>query len=516
MANNVFSNVSSLRPPRSVFDLSYNKKFTCDMGQLIPIFCDEVVPGDVLSPIGNEAIVRFQPLVAPILHEVNVFTHYFFVPYRLLWPDESTDNTDGWVNFIRGGTDGLLELTQPSWIDPVNTQIGSLWDYMGMPDLGPLPIPNDYPRKAYEFIFNEYYRDQDLQDEVVDNQAILNRAWEKDYFTAARPFVQKGQSPALPVSGTSVAQWDTSSFNTQSVAANIHVKTPLADSRLGTDNSDTTTNLRNFFGDNVVDLSTATTFDINDLRESVQIQKWLERNARAGTRYKEFINSHFGDRVAPSDERLQRPEYIGGTRAPVVVSETLQTSASAFESGPVATTPQGNMAGHGITVGTGIAGSYRVREFGLIMGIMSVMPRTAYEQGINRQWARQTRYDYYFPEFSHLSEQAILQKEIMAGGTQEVQNTPFGYIGRYDEMRVKMDMVCGQMRRGEPYDYWHLGRQFDPSAPPALNSDFIKCQPDKRIFAAPSEPGLIVNFGNRVRAIRPMPAVSNPGLMDHF
>lgn len=263
--------------------------------------------------------------------------------------------------------------------------------------------------------------------------------------------------------------------------------------------------LKSALNSNTVDLSSASTFDIADLRLAFQIQKWMERNARAGARYTEFLQVHFGQ--SPRDDRLQRPEYIGGTKAPVIISEVLQTSSSD------ATSAQGNLAGHGIAISDQHAGKYHVQEFGLILGIMSVMPRTAYQQGINRQWLRRTKFDFFFPEFSNLSEQAIENAEICATSVSAHNTGIFGYQGRYDEMRVKSSMVCGQMR--DTFDYWHLGRQFDIASPPTLNADFVKCVPDKRIYAVESEPGLIVSFGNVVRAYRPLPLIAEPGLIDH-
>ena len=254
---------------------------------------------------------------------------------------------------------------------------------------------------------------------------------------------------------------------------------------------------------NTIDLSTATTFNVADLRLAFQIQKWMERNARAGARYTESLQAHFG--VSPRDERLQRPEYIGGSKTPVIVSEVLQTSSTD------ATSPQGNMAGHGVSVASTFCGKYRATEHGLIMGIMSIMPRTMYQQGMDRQWLRRSRYDFYFPEFANLSEQAILNCELYATSNEATNKAIFGYQGRYDEMRTKRNMVCGQMR--STFDYWHLGRIF--STAPALNSTFLLCVPDKRIFAVPSEPGFIVQFANLIKAWRPMPIQSDPGLIDH-
>lgn len=515
--SDVFSNIAGLTPKRSVFDLSYVKTLTCDMGQLIPVMCDEVVPGDIFK-IGNEAVVRFQPMVAPILHEVNLYTHYFFVPYRLLWDD--------WEDFISGGTEGDDASVLPRW-NPTNKAIGSLWDYLGFPTTitptGRLPL--SFPREAYNFIFSEYYRDQTLQesfDWTAGNEDILNRCWEKDYFTSSLPWQQRGVAPALPVSGATSAVWSSDLGLTFTLTAGsdtnntMQFRSRVSAPPRAVDGIDPASNTgialkppytkisQADMNNNTVDLSTATTVDIADLRLAIQLQKWMERNARAGVRYTEFLRAHFG--VSPRDERLSRPEYIGGSKSPVIFSEVLQTSSTD------ATTPQGNLAGHGVTVSVTQCGQYRAQEYGLIMGIMSVMPRTMYQQGINRQWLRQTKYDFYFPEFACLSEQAVERVEVYATAVEADNKTLFGYQGRYNEMRYKPSMVVGQMR--DTFDYWHLGRKF--TAAPELNESFVKCVPTKRIFAVETDPGLIVSFGNRITAIRPMPVQAEPGLMDHF
>ena len=225
---------------------------------------------------------------------------------------------------------------------------------------------------------------------------------------------------------------------------------------------------------NVVDLSTAATFNVADLRLAFQIQKWMERNARAGARYTEYLRAHFG--VAPKDERLQRPEYIGGSRNACIISEVLKTGTTD------ATSPQGNLAGHGITAGETYIAKYHAQEFGVIMGIMSIMPRTAYQQGIDRQWLRRSRYDFYSPEFANLSEQAVERAELYASGVEAENRTIFGYQGRYDEMRVKRSQVCGLMRTD--FNYWHLGRIFPrrPYSIRALSSvypvrGYLPCPP---------------------------------------
>nr|QJB20219.1 MAG: major capsid protein [Microvirus sp.] len=497
-----FDSVRSLQPPRSLFNLTYEKKFTCDMGQLIPVMCDEVVPGDVFK-IGCQAVVRFQPLVAPILHEVTITTHYFFVPYRLLWED--------WEKFITGDEDGTDDSVLPTWIPTSATnKVGSLWDYLGFP-VGVIPegaYPLDFPRRAYNLVYNEYYRDQTLQDEVaIDNQLILNRAWQKDYFTSALPWQQRGPAPAMPIAGVSSAQWPTGSFYQQNPVVQSGFNT-TADGRLYTGaNATARQNAINFFNSNTIDLSVASTFDIADLRLAFQIQKWMERNARAGVRYTEFLKAHFG--VSPRDDRLDRPEYIGGSKTPVIFSEVLQTSSTDT------TSPQGNLAGHGISVSEAYCGSYNVSEYGLILGMCSIMPRPSYQQGINRQWLRKTRFDFFFPEFQNLSEQAIENAEILATNSESHNAGIFGYQGRFDEMRYKPNMVVGEMR--DTFDYWHLGRIFDPAHPPALNADFIECKPAdlKRIFAVQNVPGLIVQFANLIKAYRPIMIQAEPGLIDH-
>lgn len=505
-ATHVFERVGALNPRRSVFDLSYEKKFTCDMGQLIPVQCDECIPGDIIT-IGNTAVVRFMPLVAPIMHEINMITHTFFVPYRLLWSE--------WSDFITGGEHGDNTSTLPRWT-PTNCDIGSLWDYLGFPtsaistDWCKGSLPMSFPRDAYNLIYNEYYRDENLINKVaLTQESILNSAWEPDYFTKSLPWVQKGIAPSLPISGTTVAQWPSSQFSASAhVDSGIFFNSASSDSHgyVNSTDPDYVLNARAFMNSNSVDLSSATTFNVSDLRLAFQTQKWMERNARGGTRYTESLRAHFG--ISPRDETLQRPAYIGGTRSPIIISEVLQTSAT--ETGQSA---QGNLAGHGVTVSQSLAGKYRVEEHGLIMTIMRVVPKPAYQQGINRQWLRTTKYDFFWPEFANLSEQAVTRSEIYCDNNQTNNNTIFGYQGRYNEMRTKPNQVCGLMRN--TFNYWHLGRSF--SSAPALNETFITINPTtlKRVFAVQNQPGLMVQFGNLIKAIRPIPIQAEPGLIDH-
>lgn len=528
--NKTFRTVNALRPSRSAFDLSYSKLFDCDMGQLIPVFCDEVVPGDVFK-MSNTSVVRLNPMLAPILHEISISTHYFFVPYRLLW--------DQWEDFITGGKDGDYTGEPPmcyTFMSDFEVDKLTIWDYLGMPIMSDTPMtadnsPTAWPVYAYNTIYNEYYRDQNLQDEVeLENLDVLHRAWTKDYFTSALPWVQRGVVPALPVQTelSGVFDTDVDTKVATSIAANgtfsLGGKTFNALSYQGDSKQQfwaTTGGVVNdaqSYTGGLKATSTATStastaatltavstaFNVNDLRLAFQISKWQERNARSGVRYTEFLHAHFG--VSPRDDRLQRPEYIGGTKSPVIISEVLQTSATDSVS------PQGNLAGHGISVDNNFIGKYKVQEFGLIMGLMSIMPKPSYmSQGVNRQWRRLTRYDHYFREFANLGEQAIFNSELFVSGNSNDKGI-FGFQGRYDEMRVKNNMAVGNMR--DVFSYWHLSREF--AELPKLNADFIKCVPDKRIFAVQNEPGFIVNYSTNCLALRPMPHIAEPGLIDHF
>lgn len=507
---NVFNRVQALRPGRSVFDLSYAKKFSGRMGYLYPVLHDEMVPGDVFD-LGCEAVIRFAPMVAPVLHEIVLKADWFFVPYRIM---EATvlDNKDGktpWERFITGGQSGADVARSTLGVLNMTGGVpeGGLWDHLGIPPGVNLAVaqgddsPLLFPALAYMAIWNEYYRDPNLEDIVplatasVPNSVALKTAnWDADYFTRALPFQQRGTAPALPVSGTAHAVWP-------AVDAAVPNNLNAAQGSKAPSDAHTKAALEN----NSIDLSSATSVNIAELRVAVQLQRWMERSARSGYRYVEYLYSHFG--VSPRDDRLDRPEYIGGVRQPIVVSEVLQTSKT--EAGA----PQGNLAGHGIMAGGHHIGRYHAKEFGVIMCIMTVIPRAAYQQGIPRQWLRRSRYDFYHPEFANLSEQAIDKEEIYLQAAQADNLGIFGYQGRFDEMRSKRDMVAGAMR--STLNYWHLGRIF--TGLPALNSTFGHVDPTTitRIFADTTRDHLYVHWGNRVRGIRPLPPMSNPGLMDH-
>lgn len=534
----VFSSVRGNRVGRSVFNLSHVKRFTCDMGELIPALFLECVPGDTFK-IGADVVTRFQPLVAPILDSVDLTVHYFFVPTRLLM-----DGEKDWETFLTGGKDGTddsvsLPLYKCSFADgsssnpnnPFSNGIRdgkySLADYFGIPvssDTSSIISSNHihaFPQRCYSLVFNEYYRDENLVDEVsFDNNTILYRSWKKDYFTSSLPWQQRGISPALPISGTLPLSFyreggslpDSLPLNNKYGSIGMSSEgSDILRFYTSDDSSGTGVHLANGVRGSV-NLENATTFDVAVLREAFQIQRWLELNARAGVRYTEFLKSHFG--LAPRDEVLQRPEYIGGTKSSIVVSEVLQTSQTTKgETG----SPQGSLAGHGLGAMSDFVCTYTAKEFGYIIGIASWMPKPSYQQGVNRIFSRQTKYDFYFPEFAHLSEQAVTKGEVYATGVESHDNAIFGYQSCYSEMRYMPSFNCADMR--DTFSYWHLGRIF--SSDPSLNAGFLTTNPKysggirKDIFADQESKGLLVQFGNVVKAIRPLPVYGTPGFIDH-
>lgn len=549
----VFNRVGRIRPRRNPFNLSYRKNITCNMGQLIPVMCEEVVPGDFFK-IGNQLTVRFQPLVAPIMHEISATVHYFFVPTRLIW--------DQWEDFIVNG-EQPVPYTLPRFSRPSNPQAkGSLWDYFGMPispPRSPDPAPTagatpiDFPWRCYNFVFNEFYRDEEIDAEVpLLNNNVLYRRWSKDYFTSARIRRQRGQTPALPVNvdlsyksisemiGANPYSFTPVRFHDQAsnqYTGGVVTKSNIgigADLQLRTDENSIPAGSplainADIIGEALANgalypgldyglKASAATFNVSDLRLAFQTQKWLERNSRAGVRYTSFLQAHFG--VSPSDARLDRPEYIGGTKTPVIISEVLQTSQTTEGTDG---SPLAEFAGHGLAADSHFAGSYNVQEYGYIIGIMSIMPKPSYQDGFNRQWLRRVPTDFYFPEFAHLSEQGIYNAELYHSRS-DIDYNVWGFVGQYDEMRVKHDIVCGDMRRNSEEDiqlsYWNLTRKFYEL--PLLNSSFISTQGNIRedIFAVQSQDvpldHLIVNCQNIIQAIRPLPLIAEPGLIDHF
>lgn len=531
------------------------------MGFLYPTLALECYPGDFFN-ITTKHVVRLQPMLAPIMHQINITHHFFFVPYRIL--------DKNWEDFITGGAKGDNNYELPTFKPEVGADgLNSLWDYLGMPlrqdntypDVSGVE-PIAYPFLAYHRIWNDWYRDEDLQDDIQDslddlstvqNQTWFNsirpRAWEKDYFTIARPSPQKGTAPAVNVSLTGNMSYsglnylvDTSSANPVTLSNFIpltrfnesddFLRIPpvklnedlfVSDATFGNDNVNATVKLagvtdygvkkNSILGINPEQLAggfglngVTAQFDISQLRLAVQMQKWLERNMRAGNRYIEFLLAHFG--IAPNDARLQRPEYIGGTKSPIISSEVLQTSATVEGQ-----TKLGTMAGHGISADKTEATKYAVKENGVIMCITSVLPRTTYSQGVNRQWLRRSRYDFYSPEFAHLSEQLVLSGELYADGTKQQNMSEFGFQGRFNELRYIPNRFGAQMRN--TFAYYHLGRWFNER--PQLNESFVTAnQVSTNPFGVTNEDTMICNIGFEIMATRSMPYYPTPGMLDHF
>lgn len=543
--SNPYSHVPALKPPKSVFDLSYEKKFDFDFGQLIPVCCEEMVPGDIFK-VGNEIVIRFNPMFAPILQELNAYVHYFFVPTRLIF--------DGWEEFITGGEVGPDFNNDSGPTLPRLSNVGgishdkaygpySLYDYFGFPlfkytsgsHSGEYGIPGGFcdlpdpefffrplffPWYCYNLVWNEYYRDENMQNEVpLYNLEVLNRNWAKDYFTSALFKQQRGVAPALPISGTiPVLFRGPTDIPINALYGNTNGSITPDHNDLGWNDTgaEIPTSARGRLG--YVDLKQGSaTADVSDLRLIVQVQKWMERNQRAGVRYTEFLHAHYS--VSPRDDRLQRPEYLGGSKSPIIVSEVLQTAqdADAGSSG----LGTGNLYGKAITADRNYVCKYHAKEFGYLIGLLSVMPKGSYMQGVDRQWLRKSRWDFYFYEFAHLSEQDVTTEELYAFPGKENSGGigngwKFGYQARFNEMRANKSKVCGALR--DSLDFWHLGRKF--SSVPQLNSDFISCDATrddlKRIFQVQSVPGMICNFANRITAIRPLPKYGEPGYVDHF
>lgn len=515
----IFDRIKLSRPKSSVFDLSHEKKLSLNMGDLVPIFLQETLPGDQFK-VNIEHLIRFQPLLAPIMHRVNVYTHFFFVPNRLVWND--------WEKFITGGSDGEQLPVFPRFKGelpaPDNTfGRGSLSDYLGFP-VSNIPSSGYFkvdfsllPYRAYQLIYNEYYRDQNLTSPIDISKdsglffdlptknnllSLRKRAWEKDYFTSALPWAQRGEQLNIPIAGSAPVVGTGADYISLEHVASGNLS---AQNGYMTDSQGYNVEFKTRPQGLEADMSQVSASSINELRQAFSIQKWLEKNARGGSRYVEQILSHFG--VHSSDARLQRPEYLGGGKTPVVISEVLQNSSSTEYS------PQGQMAGHGISVGNTNEFRKRFEEHGFVIGIMSIIPRTSYQNGLPRVFQKYDKFDYFFPDLAHLGEQEVKKSELYLDPTKWLDDDQnkgtFGYQPRYAEYRFVNDSVHGDMAGN--LDFWHMGRKFTKLPP--LNESFVQSDPTQRIFAVedPNEHKLIVQTYCNFQAIRPLPKFGTPG-----
>lgn len=527
----LFDSVSMRAPRRNKFDLSHERKFSFNMGDLIPIMVQEILPGDSFR-VNTELMMRLAPMLAPIMHRVNVKMEFFYVPNRLTW--------DEWEDFITGGREGTSAPVHPqlaaanigaAGLD--NMMSGTLWDYMGLPVIqdnaftappgGGTAAPENVtalPFRAYQLIYDEYYRDQNLTASIDVSKAsgvlangaeqnklltLRKRAWEKDYYTAALPWAQRGSTVDIPLSDDPTQQ---------SIASRVSTGLPFSeagDMTIG--NTGNVLMTGSATQDGGVHLGAeGHGIDVTTLRRSVRLQEWLEKAARVGSRYVEQLRAFWG--VRPSDARLQRPEFLGGSTTPIQISEVLSTVQQVDDASANIGTPQGDMAGHGISYGNKNGFKRVFEEHGYVIGIVSCLPRTAYMDCLPRSFQRFDKLDYFWEQFANIGEQAVLNKELFYRGyklpADAAVDGTFGYQSRYAEYKYGISTVHGDFRNS--LLFWHMARAFADQ--PALNTSFIEADPTHRIFAVddPTVHKLWCHAFHRVDALRPMPYYGTPTL----
>lgn len=507
---NVFDTIRVRKPGKSTFDLSHDVKMSMKFNNLYPILTQECLPGDKFD-LGFDSLIRLAPMVAPVMHKMNVSIHCFFVPNRIIFKE--------WESFISRD-----ETVPHPYINlgVADTGSGELTDYMGVPPIGigkPDVRVNALPFAAYQAVYNEYFRDQNLIPEVNyqlqpgDNAAIKSnlltmrkRAWEHDYYTSCLPTSQLGDVVNLPLGG----------LINPNFAGPAQLPVLRNDATPGQVVFDSTTpgevlNMTNQVADGSQPVGTGEGFidlsdievgptTITDLRRAFRVQEWAEKAMRAGRRLYETLLVHFG--VRSQDARIQRPEYITGVKTPVIVSEVLNTT------GETDGLPQGNMSGHGIAVTSGRSGQFYCPEWGWIVAVVSVIPNTAYEDGLDRKFRRFDPFDYFWNDFENIGEQAVLNREVNIN--HDDPDGTFGYNPRYSEYKYAPSRVAGQFRVGQSLDDWHMGRSLPTNV--ALNQDFVEASATTRIFAVQddSEDYLWCQFVIRNMATRSMSYFGDP------
>lgn len=482
---------------RSKFNLSHTQILSGRMGHLIPCGLVEVLPGDTFQH-ASQALIRAAPLATPPMHPVRIDVRHFFVPHRLVWDD--------WEDFITGGPDGMNASVFPTMNH--GPEKGCVLDNLGVnPAMEFTGSYSALPLRGLNLIWNEFYRDQDLQTELVVNKGsgfdnttsyvpFMRVAWEKDYFTTSRPWEQKGPDVTLPLGSTATATVTVDrAFNPGGSPTNPVLRRTASDmggyKDIGFQEGSVTPDGTQIYltGTGVVDLSTATAATVNDLRLAMALQRYEEARARFGSRYTEYLR-YLG--VRSSDARLQRPEYLGGARTNLQFSEVLSTNAPGSNTGP------GQFGGHGI--GANRTNRYRkfFEEHGYVFTLMHVMPQSMYPQGLFRTWNRRTKEDFFQRELQHIGQQEVLNKEVVRD--HEDPDGIFGYQDRYDEYRRTESQVHGEFRQGGYLEDWTFARQLPLNV--ALNNDFIRAQPSSLPFLAWNEATLYCAIRHQLVARR--------------